>query len=493
MNSALAGHGLLRRSWPSRGPGDGRGRSPAAENGGLRLSGDGRRCCRRSRWGCSVLPPARSTVLAFLVPFGAWRGYLAWHAHTARMAVERPADRDHRTLRHHRPPSCTPGGKHARPFALACRTWPCRLAGRPVHRRRRRDRAPRGRRDARRPRARRAGRLLAGRRGRRGHHPRRSGNWPTVCGPNAPSAASSTPNSPDSSLGVVAGTAAGGRADHRLRHGALADPHAPLGARRDLPGPGDRVCPGGDDPPPASPGSAEALSAPLLGVAFTGARGRGLGRFVSAPPAERQQNHPARRLAFLAARDGPAGPARRRLRASFLKHLRHNPGARPRHAVSGRAKRRRAYVPSPRTRRPRAWHPCCSAARRRGGGVLPVSAGPARQPRRAGRGRVPTGSKRSRTCSGSAATRSPPGGWVAGEPGLRPVAEAIGRAGLLRGAPPGRRDPGLRDGPAQGTAPDRRQAPRRAPGRRPARRPVPPAFVLIGLVPIVLGLAHHLL
>lgn len=36
---------------------------------------------------CSVL--ARSTVLAVLVPFGAWRGYLAWTARTARLAQER--------------------------------------------------------------------------------------------------------------------------------------------------------------------------------------------------------------------------------------------------------------------------------------------------------------------------------------------------------------------------------------------------------------------
>ncbi|MFD0639207.1 type II secretion system F family protein [Catenulispora yoronensis] len=83
---------------------------------------------------------------------------------------------------------------------------------------------------------------------------------------------------------------------------------------------------------------------------------------------------------------------------------------------------------------------------------------------------------------------------VAAEPGLRPVAEALGRAGLS-GAPPA--------AAIRACAQDLR-AERRAAGTAAARRagvrgvaPLAgcflPAFVLIGIVPIALGLAHRLL
>jgi pilus assembly protein TadC len=83
---------------------------------------------------------------------------------------------------------------------------------------------------------------------------------------------------------------------------------------------------------------------------------------------------------------------------------------------------------------------------------------------------------------------------VAAEPGLRPVAEAIGRAGLT-GAPP---VAGIRacasdlrkERHAASTAAARRAGVR---GVAPLAGCFLPAFVLIGVTPIVLGLAHRLL
>jgi hypothetical protein len=83
---------------------------------------------------------------------------------------------------------------------------------------------------------------------------------------------------------------------------------------------------------------------------------------------------------------------------------------------------------------------------------------------------------------------------VAAEPGLRPVAEAIGRAGLS-GAPPVTairacaKDLRL-ERHAASTAAARRAGVR---GVAPLASCFLPAFVLIGIVPIALGLAHRLL
>ena len=83
---------------------------------------------------------------------------------------------------------------------------------------------------------------------------------------------------------------------------------------------------------------------------------------------------------------------------------------------------------------------------------------------------------------------------VAAEPGLRPVAEAIGRAGLS-GAPPVAairacaKDLRL-ERHAASTAAARRAGVR---GVAPLAGCFLPAFVLIGIIPIALGLAHRLL
>ena len=148
----------------------------------------------------------------------------------------------------------------------------------------------------------------------------------------------------------------------------------------------------------------------VLGVAFTGVvAGVSAGLSVLCWP-QRQQNHPARRLAFLAARDGPAGPARRRLRARFLKHLRHNPWSTARHEPrQGEATARICPVAADLL----AACLASGADPLRAAEVVAyclrppgASAASANRPRPS----WPTGSKRSRTCSGSAATRSPPGG-----------------------------------------------------------------------------------
>ena len=83
---------------------------------------------------------------------------------------------------------------------------------------------------------------------------------------------------------------------------------------------------------------------------------------------------------------------------------------------------------------------------------------------------------------------------VAAEPGLRPVAEAIGRAGLS-GAPPVAAIRACatdlrKERHAASTAAARRAGVR---GVAPLAGCFLPAFVLIGVIPIVLGLAHHLL
>ncbi|GAA1959453.1 type II secretion system F family protein [Catenulispora subtropica] len=83
---------------------------------------------------------------------------------------------------------------------------------------------------------------------------------------------------------------------------------------------------------------------------------------------------------------------------------------------------------------------------------------------------------------------------VAAEPGLRPVAEAIGRAGLS-GAPPVTAIRACaqdlrRERHAASTAAARRAGVR---GVAPLAGCFLPAFVLIGIIPIALGLAHRLL
>ena len=95
MNSALAG--LLAGSAVLTFPGPGARRrletavlgQPRGPRWRFRLAGAWPTVVAAIALGilCSLL--ARSTVLAFLVPFGAWRGYRAWTAHTARQAVER--------------------------------------------------------------------------------------------------------------------------------------------------------------------------------------------------------------------------------------------------------------------------------------------------------------------------------------------------------------------------------------------------------------------
>jgi tight adherence protein B len=94
MNSTLAG--LLAASAVLAFPGPGtRRRLETAVLGGprgpkwrLRLSGAWPTVLSAIALGVLSSLVARSAVLAFLVPFGAWRGYRAWTAHTARLAVE---------------------------------------------------------------------------------------------------------------------------------------------------------------------------------------------------------------------------------------------------------------------------------------------------------------------------------------------------------------------------------------------------------------------
>lgn len=95
MNSALAG--ILAASAVLAFPGPGARRrletavlgKPRGPRWRLRLAGAWPTVLSAMALGVLSSLLARSTVLAFLVPFGAWRAYRAWTAHTARLAVER--------------------------------------------------------------------------------------------------------------------------------------------------------------------------------------------------------------------------------------------------------------------------------------------------------------------------------------------------------------------------------------------------------------------
>jgi tight adherence protein B len=95
MNPALAG--LLAASAVLTFPGPGARRrletavlgQPRGPKWRLRLAGTWPTALSAVALGVLSSLLARSTVLALLVPFGAWRGYRAWMAHTARLAVER--------------------------------------------------------------------------------------------------------------------------------------------------------------------------------------------------------------------------------------------------------------------------------------------------------------------------------------------------------------------------------------------------------------------
>ena len=95
MNSALAG--LLAASAVLAFPGPGARRRletavlgrPRGPRWRLRLAGAWPTVLSAIGLGILSSLLARSTVLAFLVPFGAWRAYRAWTARSARLAVER--------------------------------------------------------------------------------------------------------------------------------------------------------------------------------------------------------------------------------------------------------------------------------------------------------------------------------------------------------------------------------------------------------------------
>jgi|GEM_PF-501374 len=232
----------------------------------------------------------------------------------------------------------------------------------------------------------------------------------------------------------------------------------------------------------------------FLGVAFTGvAAGVSAGLSVVCWP-QRQRGRPARRLAFLAAPDDAAEPSRSRPWSGLLRRLRHNPWA------EARRKRRRSEA---------AARICPVAA-----DLLAACLASGASPQRAAEvvafclrppGRLTTLGEQAaaeladrfqevaqllRLGGNSVST------WrvVAAEPGLRPVAEAIGRAGLS-GAPAVATIRSCatdlrKERHAASTAAARRAGVR---GVAPLAGCFLPAFVLIGVTPIVLGLAHHLL
>lgn len=233
----------------------------------------------------------------------------------------------------------------------------------------------------------------------------------------------------------------------------------------------------------------------VLGVAFTGvAAGMSAGLAVLCWP-QRQPNRPARRLAVLNAPEGLGDPASARTRAAgYLKALRHNP-----------------WSVARRTRRQgEAAARLCPAAADLLAACLASGADPLRAAEVVAYCLRPPG--RPTTLGDHAAAEladrfqevahllrlggNPVSTWrvVAAEPGLRPVAEALGRAGLT-GAPP---VAGIRacatdlrkERHAASTAAARRAGVR---GVAPLAGCFLPAFVLIGVIPMVLGLAHRLL
>jgi hypothetical protein len=232
----------------------------------------------------------------------------------------------------------------------------------------------------------------------------------------------------------------------------------------------------------------------VLGVAFTGvAAGLSAGLSVLCWP-QRQQSRPARRLAFLASPDGTTDPARSRPWSGFLKRLRNNPW------TTARRERRQGEAASR----------MCPVAADLLAACLASGADPLRAAEVVAYCLRPPG--RLTTLGEHAAAEladrfqevahllrlggNPVATWrvVAGEPGLRPVAEAIGRAGLS-GAPPAATIRACatdlrKERHAASTAAARRAGVR---GVAPLAGCFLPAFVLIGVTPIVLGLAHHLL
>lgn len=232
----------------------------------------------------------------------------------------------------------------------------------------------------------------------------------------------------------------------------------------------------------------------VLGVAFTGiAAGVSAGLSVLCWP-QRQRNRPARRLAFLAAGDRTTNPARSRPWSGFLKRLRQNPWSTVRRErLRGEATARVCPVAADLLA-------ACMAS-----GADPLRAAEVvayclRPPGRLGTlGEQAAAELADRFQEVAHLLRlggNPVTTWrvVAAEPGLRPVAEAIGRAGLS-GAPPVATIRACatdlrKERHAASTAAARRAGVR---GVAPLAGCFLPAFVLIGIVPIVLGLAHHLL
>ncbi|MEY9927106.1 hypothetical protein ABH926_001731 [Catenulispora sp. GP43] len=232
----------------------------------------------------------------------------------------------------------------------------------------------------------------------------------------------------------------------------------------------------------------------VLGVAFTGVvAGVSAGLSVLCWP-QRQQSHPARRLAFLTTQNCAADPARSRPWAGFLKHLRNNPWSAARHE----------------RRHGEATARICPIAADLLAACLASGADPLRAAEVVAYCLRPPGrlSSLGEQAAAEMADRfqevahllrlggNPITTWrvVAAEPGLRPVAEAIGRAGLS-GAPPVATIRACatdlrKERHAASTAAARRAGVR---GVAPLAGCFLPAFVLIGVVPIVLGLAHHLL
>jgi hypothetical protein len=232
----------------------------------------------------------------------------------------------------------------------------------------------------------------------------------------------------------------------------------------------------------------------VFGVAFTGvAAGLSAGLSVLCWP-QRQQHRPARRLAFLATREDTADPARSRPWSGFLKRLKQNPWS--------TARRERQHG--------EATARVCPVAADLLAACLASGADPLRAAEVVAYCLRPPG--RLSTLADQAAAEladrfqevahllrlggNPITTWrvVAAEPGLRPVAEAIGRAGLS-GAPPVATIRACatdlrKERHAASTAAARRAGVR---GVAPLAGCFLPAFVLIGIVPIVLGLAHHLL
>lgn len=232
----------------------------------------------------------------------------------------------------------------------------------------------------------------------------------------------------------------------------------------------------------------------VLGVAFTGVvAGVSAGLSVLCWP-PRQQGHPARRLAFLATRNTTADHTRSRPWSAFLKRLRNNPWSAARH--------QRQHSEATARISPVAADllAACLAS-----GADPLRAAEVvayclRPPGRLGTlGEQAAAEMADRFQEVAHLLRlggNPITTWrvVAAEPGLRPVAEAIGRAGLS-GAPPVASIRACatdlrKERHAASTAAARRAGVR---GVAPLAGCFLPAFVLIGVTPIVLGLAHHLL